>query len=172
MLYEAIRAGNKKQKKMKKILLSITAFSILCIVSCKKSDNNSATNPTGPTLPKNYWKIDTSVYTPSIANYIDGALQAFASNSFTNDCIFDFNSASLPAAGTYKIVNFTNNPGEVSINASTAKDGHLVSIGTDNAKAIVTVNAGKLTIAVSGAILVDEFNNDTVKISTNLIQTQ
>lgn len=157
---------------MKKSLFSITAIILLGTTSCKKSDNSSnPSNPTGPTLPASYWKIDTTVYTPVISNYVDGALEAFGS-SLTNDCIFDFNNASLPVAGTYKIVKFPAGTGEVSITASTVKEDNLKSIGTDNAKAIVTVNAGKITVAVSGALLVDEFTGDTVKISANLVQTQ
>jgi hypothetical protein len=143
---------NKKHIKMRKLLLSAAAMTLL-FTACKKDDDNG----TGNGLGTNEWKIGATTYKPITAQTVIGAsgvltasgMNGTQSGTFTTY----FNNATFPTTGgQFKIVDNPDAADEILINVITSDMGSNAktygSTAGTTATATVTVTNGKITISV------------------------
>ena len=149
---------------LKSILLAASAATLVFASSCKKDDDNNG----GGT---NRFTVNGTTYTPtSVTRTSTGGLNAITaistSGSTSNSVALYFDGA-LPTSST--TVRVGDEANQMGILASFNGNSYYNQEFT-NVNATVTVNGGKLTIAVPEVWVVNFSGNDSVKFTANLIE--
>lgn len=159
---------------MNRFLLRLVLFAMLA-TACKKGDSSSPQAGSWKVGVTSYTSIRTEGGTKGGSNYM---LEAIASPNIPFDGIsFVFYGTSIPAAGTYRVVTGgLPAPGQVSFGTAEGvtlggPTSNYQATGNGNVDAIVTITNGKVSISMPDAWAKDA-NNDSVKVSANITQTQ
>jgi hypothetical protein len=158
---------------MNRLLISTVVVTVLAS-ACKKGDSTNPQAGNWKVGARSYPSIRTEGGTKGGSNYM---VEAISSVDVPFDGIsFIFNGTSVPTAGRYKVAGGIPGPGQVSFGTVEGVTlggpaSNYGSTGNDNVDATVTISNGRVSISMPDA-WAKSANNDSVRVSANITQTQ